>query len=145
MATQPIPGQGPVQPSQMRTSAQKGDAAATPAVPVDAPARSPEAAPGKAAPPSTDRVEISPEARRLLEINDVLRSGRGAQDEQPEVREERLRQVRQRLDAGVYQTGGVREELAHRLTPVLRGMDALLAAHDESPDEDSASADPPKG
>jgi hypothetical protein len=128
MATQPIPGQGPVQPSQMRTSAQKGDAAATPAVPVDAPARSPEAAPGKAAPPSTDRVEISPEARRLLEIN-----------------EERLRQVRQRLDAGVYQTGGVREELAHRLTPVLRGMDALLAAHDESPDEDSASADPPKG
>jgi anti-sigma28 factor (negative regulator of flagellin synthesis) len=73
-----------------------------------------------------ERLEISDQARKLESMRRALLAGRRAYEEAPEVRPERLAEVRARLDSGVYETQEVRQTVADRLGAVLRKLDALI-------------------
>ena len=77
-------------------------------------------------PAAGERLEISDRARQLESMRRTLLAGRRAYDETPEVRPERLAEVRSRLESGAYEAPEVRQTVAERLGAVLRKLDALI-------------------
>lgn len=72
-----------------------------------------------------EKVQISRKARELLRMSELMTSARNKLDSEPDLRAERVREVKERLKAGVYETRGVRDELAHRLSSILRDLPAI--------------------
>ena len=66
-----------------------------------------------------EKVQISRKAEDLLRMTELMGNARKVLDHEPDLRAERVREVRERLKAGVYETRGVRDELAHRLSSIL--------------------------
>ncbi len=75
--------------------------------------------------PVADTAEISDTAQTLVDLRAAVDTGRAALASEPEVREEKLAQVRQRLQDGHYQTAEVQDELSGILTGVLGRLDNL--------------------
>jgi hypothetical protein len=75
--------------------------------------------------PVEDRAEISDQARRLEDLRRTMAAGREALSREPDVRQERLAEVRQRLAGGHYDSDEVRRSLAGRLGAVLRRLETL--------------------
>jgi anti-sigma28 factor (negative regulator of flagellin synthesis) len=71
-------------------------------------------------PATGERLEISDQARKLESMRRALIAGRRAYEEAPEVRQERLAEVRSRLESGAYEAPEV------RLGAVLRKLEALI-------------------
>ncbi len=127
MATNPIPGSGglPLDPrSTSQTTSQQKTSRSDDLNGISRngrDARTTEQAEEKSR-TSGEKLEISKEAQDLLKLKELMNAGRKAMDNEPDVRAERVREVKQRLRSGVYQTQGIRDELAHRLTSILRGL-----------------------
>jgi len=125
MATLPIGGLGNQQPldeSARRTSTERSqDSAATSdRAKVDSGeggAKAPSAE-------STEKVQISQKAQDLLKMSELMNAARNSLDKTPDVRAERIAEVKERLRAGVYDTDGIRQELAHRLSGILGELPA---------------------
>lgn len=66
-----------------------------------------------------EKVQISQAAQELLRTSELMNTARQKLDAQPAVRADRIREVRERLAAGVYDTRAIRDELALRLSSVL--------------------------
>lgn len=69
-------------------------------------------------------VEISPEARDRAERDTALAAAKALYPEVPAVRAEVVEAVRQRLEAGVYESDAVKEALVERLLPLARRLEA---------------------
>lgn len=63
------------------------------------------------APATEDRAEISEKARQLMEMRQTYDAGLAAIEREPEMREEKLAQVRARLAEGYYESPQVREKI----------------------------------
>jgi hypothetical protein len=61
---------------------------------------------------ASDRIEISEEARDLHKLNALLQRAREAYDQLPEIRRDRIAEVKARLDQGFYEGKAVIEEVA---------------------------------
>ena len=72
---------------------------------------------------SGDQAVISPAGKQLVALRQAVDTGRAALEALPDVREDRLNQVRQRLDQGFYQSAAVRDKVAERLAGVLSSLD----------------------
>jgi hypothetical protein len=72
-----------------------------------------------------DRAEISPKAHRLMALRNAMDSGRQALADLPEVRQDRVSEVRSRLDRGFYNSLEVRSRVAERLGDVARNLEDL--------------------
>ena len=72
-----------------------------------------------------DTVEISPKANRLMALRQAMESARQALAELPEVRQDRVSEVRERLDRGFYNSVEVRSRVAERLDKVARSLEAI--------------------
>lgn len=70
-------------------------------------------------PDSAEKVQISQKARDLLQMSELMNVARNSLDKTPDVRAERIAEVKERLRSGVYDTEGIRQELAHRLGGIL--------------------------
>lgn len=79
---------------------------------------------GKPAAPG-DKAEISQAAHRMAELREAVDIGRTALKALPEVRQDRIDEVKDRLDKGYYQSVEVIETVAERLSPVIDAMDGL--------------------
>jgi hypothetical protein len=65
--------------------------------------------------PTRDSVEISPKAHRLNALQQAVAQGLAALEELPEVRADRVAEVRSRLNRGFYNSVEVRNRVAERL------------------------------
>ena len=74
---------------------------------------------------ATDRAEISPAARRLMEVHDALETGRRSVAELPDVREERVAEAKARLAQGFYRSVEVQTKVAQGVDRVLEGIEDL--------------------
>jgi len=72
-----------------------------------------------------DTADISPKAHRLIALRHAMDSGREALEELPEVRQDRVDQVRARLDRGYYNSIEVRTRVAERLNDVAGNLEDL--------------------
>ncbi len=72
-----------------------------------------------------DTAEISPKAHRLIALRHALDSGHKALDELPDVRQDKVDQVRARLSKGFYNSVEVRSRVIERLEVVARHMEDL--------------------
>ncbi|MCK9997072.1 MAG: flagellar biosynthesis anti-sigma factor FlgM [Candidatus Krumholzibacteria bacterium] len=72
-----------------------------------------------------DTAEISPKAHRLIALRHAIDSGHKALEELPEVRQDRMDQVRARLSKGYYNSVEVRTLVIERLEEVARKMEDL--------------------
>lgn len=68
---------------------------------------------------SGEKVRISQAARELLRQSELMDRARQSLSGASDVRSERVKEVKERLEAGVYETNAVRDELAERLTHIL--------------------------
>jgi hypothetical protein len=75
--------------------------------------------------PVGDQAQISDKARALLDLRAALDVGRAAVDQEPQLREDRLQTVRERVSSGFYQSTAVREKVAGGLLNVMFGNDIL--------------------
>jgi hypothetical protein len=69
-------------------------------------------------------VEISPEARERAEREEALAAAKALYPEVPALRADVVEAVRQRLDAGFYETAAAKEALVERLLPLARRLEA---------------------
>ncbi|HKK70109.1 MAG TPA: flagellar biosynthesis anti-sigma factor FlgM [Candidatus Krumholzibacteria bacterium] len=124
MATHPIGGPGPqsLNDAPTRTSTDRTDGTRSTQDPSKVPANGAEGAPAGAE--ATEKVQISQKARDLLRMSELMNSARNTLDKTPDVRAERIAEVKERMRAGVYETDGVRQELAHRLSGILGELPA---------------------
>ena len=117
MATQPIGGPGPqsLNDALRRPSTDRSSGASTSGSmgPTDGTG---DAAAGAE---STEKLQISQKAMDLLRMSELMNSARNTLEKAPDVRADRIAEVKERLRAGVYETDGVRQELAHRLSSIL--------------------------
>ena len=74
---------------------------------------------------SSDTAEISAKAHRLIALRLAVDSGREALDALPEVRQDRVKQARDRLNRGYYNSIEVRARVAERLDNVARKLEDL--------------------
>ncbi len=119
MATNPLGGLGPRQQDSLPGSTpERTKTAARPQDGERADAKGPQTTPVDAA--AGEKVQISKEARDLLELTDLMSAARKSLDESPDIRADRVREVKERLKSGVYETKGIQDELAHRLASILR-------------------------
>ena len=72
-----------------------------------------------------DRAEISGKAREMIKLRDVVDAGRHAIEETPEVRPDRVAEVKSRLNRGYYQSVRVNDDVADRLEGVFNKIDDL--------------------
>ena len=70
---------------------------------------------GKPEVSKTDRVDISPEAKELQTVESLIAAARKAFEELPDVREEVIQEVTERLEGGAYDGSDVIERLAEAL------------------------------
>lgn len=75
--------------------------------------------------PGGDQAEISSQAYKTAALNRLLAAGRQALGPEPEVRHERLDEVRQRLDEGFYDSAAVREQVAARIGKIILASDIV--------------------
>ena len=75
--------------------------------------------------PVADRAEISDTAQKLVDLRAAVDTGRAALEDLPDIREEKMAQVRQRLQDGHYASVEVKEKLSEILQGVLNTMDEL--------------------
>ena len=73
----------------------------------------------------TDRAEISETAKKMVELRRTLDAGRAAVEALPETRDQKMTEVRARLERGDYDSSEVRSQVASRLENVIKGMDSL--------------------
>jgi hypothetical protein len=78
------------------------------------------------APAAGDRAEISAQGKKLEDLRRTFTSSRPALASAPDVRQERLSEVRARLQSGFYNTDEVRQQVAARLGAVLKRLDSLI-------------------
>ncbi|MBU8871892.1 MAG: flagellar biosynthesis anti-sigma factor FlgM [Gemmatimonadales bacterium] len=74
---------------------------------------------------SKDTLEISAEARNLMETRQVYDAGLESVKEIPETRADKLAQVRSRLEEGFYNSTEVRDKVANGVEDTFRGIDEL--------------------
>ncbi len=72
-----------------------------------------------------DHAVISSNARVLVDLRAAVDTGREVIASTPDVRHERLAQVRERLAAGYYQSAEVRQRVAGRVLKVIDALDSL--------------------
>ena len=72
-----------------------------------------------------DRVEISDTARKLVDLRQAVMAGRSALGSLPDVREDRVAEVRERLSVGYYQSAEVVNKVAEKVAGVFGAMDEL--------------------
>ena len=72
-----------------------------------------------------DKAEISEAAHRMADLREAVDTGRAALNALPDVREEKVAEVRDRLDKGYYQSVEVIRAISGKLGPVLAGLDEL--------------------
>ncbi len=68
---------------------------------------------------NTDHADISDNARKLVDLKKAVDTGRAALELLPEVREDKVAQVKDRLASGFYQSAEVRDNVAARLTSLV--------------------------
>jgi len=73
-----------------------------------------------------EKLEISPSARKLAQMRDLLEAGRARLDDEMPDRAAKLETVKQRLQSGVYDSKEIRHQVAGELTGLMRGLDTLL-------------------
>ncbi len=81
---------------------------------------------GEARPLSGEKLEISASARKVTDMRSLVEAGRTRIEAEPDVRADRVAEVRRRLEAGVYTTAEARQRTAEQLSPVLRDLSHLL-------------------
>jgi len=69
-----------------------------------------------------DKAEISETAQKLMELRQAIHAGRSALVNEPDIREDKVAEVKQRLDQGFYNSVEVRDEVAEKLRQVFEGM-----------------------
>ena len=85
--------------------------------------------------PGADQVEISKDAKRLSQRDSLIQELRTSLESMPEVREERVRAVEERVTADHYERREVLERLADALLEGSEDLESPGAkASDESPD-----------
>jgi len=62
-----------------------------------------------------DKIEISSEARKLRDTQAIFKSAAAALKESPEVREDKVQEVREKMEQGYFQTAEVRREIAEKI------------------------------
>jgi hypothetical protein len=72
-----------------------------------------------------DRAEISGKAHEMLKLRETVDAARNALDSEPEVRPDRVAEVKSRLGRGYYQSPTVNGRVADRLENVLTKIDDL--------------------
>lgn len=72
-----------------------------------------------------DRAEISATAHRLVDLRRTLDVGRAAAAQEPDVRQERVDQARERLASGYYNSVEVLAKVAGGVDKVIRGIEEL--------------------
>jgi len=72
-----------------------------------------------------DTADISAKAHRLIALRHAVDSGRQALEGLPEVRRDRVAQVRERLNQGFYNSVEVRSRVAERLDDLNRKLEDL--------------------
>ena len=70
---------------------------------------------GKPEVSKTDRVDISPEAKELQTLESLIAAAKKAFEELPDVREEVIQKVTEKLEGGAYDESDVVERLAEAL------------------------------
>ena len=75
--------------------------------------------------PTADRAEISGKAREMMKLREVVDVGRHALEQTPEVRQDRVAEVKSRLNRGYYKSVSVNGQVADRLEDVLNKIDDL--------------------
>jgi len=76
--------------------------------------------------PDSERLEISTSARKLEQMRELLDLGRAKLAEEEPARKEKLETVRRRLQSGVYGSAEVRDQVAGKLSGLMRGLNSLL-------------------
>lgn len=76
-------------------------------------------------PVPTDKADISATAHKLMALRRDVLAGREALSQEPEVRSERLQEVRQRLRQGYYRSVTVEDQVAERLDRLIRSLEDL--------------------
>ena len=66
-----------------------------------------------------EKLRISKAAYELLRQSELMADARNTLDQGAQLRQDRVAEVRARLEAGVYDTKGVKDELAQRLASIL--------------------------
>ena len=75
---------------------------------------------GPMPPPSTsDHAEISVKGREMVDLKQAVDTGRAALDREPEIRADRVAEVRERLASGFYQSAEVRDRVAGRISSLV--------------------------
>ena len=74
---------------------------------------------------SSDTADISANAHRLIALRNAIDYGRRALEGVPEVRQDRMAQVRERLHRGFYNSVEVRARVAERLDDLARKLEDL--------------------
>ncbi len=69
-------------------------------------------------------VQISPEARDRAEREEALAAAKAVYPDLPPIRADVVEAVRQRLEAGFYETPAVKDALVERLLPLARRLEA---------------------
>ncbi len=72
-----------------------------------------------------DRGENSTAASRLMELYGLLEVGRRVSNELRDIRDDRVNEVKHRLDRGYYQALEVQAKVARGVDRVFAGMDTL--------------------
>jgi hypothetical protein len=72
-----------------------------------------------------DKAEISDTARRIVALRGALEAGKAAAAAEPDLREEKLAQVRERLASGFYNSVEVQAKVADGVGQVIRGIEEL--------------------
>ena len=75
---------------------------------------------GPMPPPSTgDHAEISDKGREMVDLKQAVDVGRAALEREPEIRADRVAQVKERLASGFYQSAEVRDRVAGRISSLV--------------------------
>ena len=81
---------------------------------------------GQAVMAEGERLEISSSAHKLGQMRELLEAGRAKLSEEEPERLELMETVKRRLQSGVYGSAEIQNQVAGRLTGLMRGLDTLL-------------------
>ena len=73
----------------------------------------------------SDSLEISEAAHKLMNLQKAVDVGRTAMEATPDIREEKMDEVRQRLETGYYNSVEVRDKVASKVGNVIEELDKL--------------------
>lgn len=72
-----------------------------------------------------DKADISDRARQLMDLRQAVDTGRMAMEALPDVRSEKMAEVRARMEKGYYNSTEVLDEVAEKIGKVIGNMDEL--------------------